>query len=411
VVDHPIRALVSLDEGIEETTVRAALPTDAAIQVVGVLRGVEESWATLRDSQTDLLVLACSGYSERALSLIGGTAREHPELPIVVLSQSSPDGFLSRLFEVGADDVIRLPESPERVRFTLEKVVARRRARSAAEGPEAGSMISVLGPKGGTGKTVTTSNLAAALAAAGKRVVAVDLDLQFGDLALSMGVRPEATIHDLASSPGSLDAEKLDAYLMPHESGARVLVAPTRPDQANLITAEFLRGVYAVLRETHDIVVVDTPPGFTPEVISTIDASSDVCMLSMLDTLSLKNARLGLETLDLMGREAERTVLILNRADSRVGISDDDVMRIVGRKPDIHVPSDIEITRSVNDGSPIVMSRPKSDAAQSFRQLAEVFLARADGAVPATPTDEQPDARPTRLHLLARRGGMSRGSA
>src|SRR5206468_13046395 len=107
VVDHPIRALVSLDEGIEETAVRAALPVDAAIQVVGVLRGVEESWTTLRDTQTDLLVLACSGYSERALSLIGGTAREHPDLPIVVLSQSSPDGFLSRLFEVRADDVIR----------------------------------------------------------------------------------------------------------------------------------------------------------------------------------------------------------------------------------------------------------------------------------------------------------------
>src|SRR4029450_3551190 len=127
--------------------------------------------------------------------------------------------------------------------------------------------------------------------------------------------------------------------------------------------------------------------------------------------LSLKNARLGLETLDLMGREAERTVLILNRADSRVGISDDDVMRVVGGNPGIHVPRDIEITRSVNDGSPIVMSRPKSDAAQSFRQLAEVFLARADGAVPATPADEEPAARPTRLHLLARRGGMSRGSA
>jgi pilus assembly protein CpaE len=232
----------------------------------------------------------------------------------------------------------------------------------------------------------------------------VDLDLQFGDLALCMGVRPETTIHDLASSPGTLDAEKIDAYLVPHESGARVLVAPTRPDHAASITVEFLRSVYGILRATYDYVVVDTSPGFTPEVIAAIDASSDICMLSMLDTLSLKNTRLGLETLDLMGYDSARTVLVLNRADSRVGISDDDVERIVGRKPEVRIPSDVEITRSVNDGRPIVLSKPKTEAAQAFRRLADVFLARTGPSVDASAGAEpQPDAKRGRLHLLARR--------
>src|SRR5580765_5659291 len=125
-------------------TVRAALPQGQNLKVVGFLRGVEQSWSTLQETATDLLIIACSGYSERALSLIGGTAREYPALPIVVLSDSSPDGFLGRLFEVGADDVVRLPEAPERVRFTLQKVVARRRAIATAGGPAAGSMICVL---------------------------------------------------------------------------------------------------------------------------------------------------------------------------------------------------------------------------------------------------------------------------
>jgi pilus assembly protein CpaE len=322
-----------------------------------------------------------------------------------VLSQSSPDGFLSRLFEMGADDVVRLPESPERVRFTLEKVVARRRALATAGGAGHGAMVCVLGPKGGTGKTVTASNLGAALAAAGKRVTMMDLDLQFGDLALCMGVRPETTIYDLATSPGSLDTEKLDAYLVSHESGARVLVAPTRPDQAGVITTDFLRDVYAVLREMSDFLVVDTSPGFSAEVISAIDASSDVCMLGMLDTLSLKNTRLGLETLDLMGYDSERVVLVLNRADSRVGISDDDVERIVSRKPQIRVPSDVEITRSVNDGNPIVLSRPKSEAAQSFRRLADVFMARVERgtAAPDHVADAEPTAKRGRLSLIPRR--------
>ncbi len=402
--EHPIRTLVSLDNGIEEATVRAAMPQDPTIQLVGILRGVEESWATLQETPTDLFVIACSGYSERALSLIGGTAREHPELPVVVLSQSSPDGFLNRLFEVGADDVVRLPESPERVRFALQKVVARRRAAAAAASDTGhGAMVCVLGPKGGTGKTVTTTNLATALATAGKRVAVMDLDLQFGDLALCMGVRPETTIFDLATSPGSLDADKLDAYLVPHESGARVLVAPTRPDQASVVTVEFLREIYAILRATSDFVVVDSAPGFTPEVISAIDASTHACMLGMLDTLSLKNTRLGLETLELMGYDSDRIVLLLNRADSRVGISDDDVMRIVGRKPEIRVPSDVEITRSVNDGRPIVLSRPKSEAAQSFRRLAEALMARAKHVEPEPAEAATAPRQPARRHLLARR--------
>jgi pilus assembly protein CpaE len=129
-------------------------------------------------------------------------------------------------------------------------------------------------------------------------------------------------------------------------------------------------------------------------------------MLGMLDTLSLKNTRLGLETLDLMGYAHDRVVLVLNRADSRVGISDEDVERIVGRKPEIRIPSDVEVTRSVNDGKPIVLSRPKSEAAQSYRRLAEAFLARAAGEAPAdaeeTPA-ETPTSRLPRLHLLARR--------
>ena len=108
------------------------------------------------------------------------------------------------------------------------------------------------------------------------------------------------------------------------------------------------------LRAKHDFVIVDTPPGFTPEVIASIDSSSHVCMVGMLDSLSLKNTKLGLETLELMGYDRDRIRLVLNRADSRVGITHDDVASIIGRKPDVLVPSDRDIPRSVNEGKPIV---------------------------------------------------------
>jgi pilus assembly protein CpaE len=129
-------------------------------------------------------------------------------------------------------------------------------------------------------------------------------------------------------------------------------------------------------------VIVDTPPGFTSEVIATIDASSEVCMVGMLDSLSLKNTKLGLETLDLMGYESDRISLVLNRADSRVGITPEDVSTIVGRTPDVFIPSDREIPRSVNEGTPIVGAKQQSGAAKAFRTLADRY-ARMPAPAPA----------------------------
>jgi pilus assembly protein CpaE len=390
-VQHPARTLVSLDTGIDESAVRASLPATPDIQIVGIVRGVDESWTTLQETPADLLVIACTGYSERALFLIASVVKERPGMPIVVLAQDAPDGFLRRVFEVGADDALRLPESPEHVNFMIQKVLVRKRAAGTLRENGTAPMICVLGPKGGTGKTVTASNLSVALARAGRSVSVVDLDLQFGDLALAMGVRPEKTLYDLVQSGGSLDAEKLEAFVMPHESGARVLVAPTRPDQASAVGPEFLREVYPLLRSTSDFVVLDSSPGFTPEVISAIDNSNYVCMVGTLDTLSLKNTRLGLETLELMGYDQERVALVLNRADSRVGIDDDDVLAVVGKRPDVRVPSDVEVPRSVNEGRPIILSKPDSAAAKAFDELAAVFLRRE--GYDAAPAPEQSEPR------------------
>jgi len=378
-VSEIIKTLVALDEGVDRDDIQASLPVESDIHVVGLVDGLEESWNTLQATPADLIVVACGGYSDRALFFIDGAVKQRPDRPVVVLSLQSPNGFVRRVFESGADDIIALPESPALVRFALQKAVARKQGAAVATGVALAPMICVLGPKGGTGKTVTSCNLAVSLARAGHRPVIVDLDLQFGDVGLSLGLTPDRTIHDLAKAGGTLDAEKLDAYLALHPSGARVLMAPTRPDQAAAITVEFLRDLYAALRTTNDYVIVDTPPGFTPEVIASIDGSSHICMVGMLDSLSLKNTKLGLETLELMGYENERVRLVLNRADSRVGITRDEVKDIVGRNPDVLVPSDRDIPRVLTEGTPIVMANPRSEAARSFAALADLFIVSENG--------------------------------
>jgi pilus assembly protein CpaE len=371
-VTRPIKTLIAVEAGVDHDEVSTALPADAQIEIVGMVDGLEESWATMQETPMDLLVVACGGDSDRALFLIDGAVKQRPERPVVVLYTGTPNGFVRRAFEAGADDIVNLPESPDRVRFTLEKAVARKHG-AMGTGVATSPMICVLGPKGGTGKTLTACNLAVGLASQGHRVAIVDLDLQFGDVGLSLGLSPERTIYDLAKSGGTLDSEKVDGYLATHRSGVHVLMAPSRPDHASAISTQFLRDVYAAVRASHDYVIVDTPPGFTPEVIASIDTSTHLCMVAMLDSLSLKNTKLGLETLELMGYDQGRITFVLNRADTRVGITQVDILEIVGRQADVTVPSDRDIPKSVNQGQTIVEAKPRSNAAQAYRRLAAMY--------------------------------------
>jgi pilus assembly protein CpaE len=379
-----ITALVAIEGGVDENAVRAVLGETQDLELAGIVEGLEAGLTTVGERPTDVVLLACASESEQALWFLRETSRAHPDRPVLVLCSGSPNGFVRHAFEAGATDLLELPAdlparpdiAAEQLMFAVQKAVARHNGAATGVQGALASLICVLGPKGGIGKTLTSANLGVALAAAGRRVAIVDLDLQFGDVGLSLGLTPQRTVYDLVKSGGSLDAEKVDAYLTRHPSGARVLTAPVRPDQAGAVTIEFLRDVYAMLRATHDFVVVDTPPGFSPEVIASIDSSTHVVLVGMLDALSLKNSKLGLQTLALMGYESDRIRVVLNRADTNVGVTPDDVAAVLGRAPDVMVPSHRDVVRSINEGSPVVLSRPRSDAARAFQALAAGFLGR-----------------------------------
>jgi pilus assembly protein CpaE len=385
-----IRILVVLAEHADRQLVESALENEPTLEVVGYADYLED-WRGFLEQPGDLVAIACYGADDGVAAMVDHAVKHRPDRPVVVMSEASPNGFLRAAFEAGADDVITFPQSSDQVAFTLMKVIARRKG-LALPGRSAAPLIAILGPKGGTGKTLIATNLAVALAQRDANVVLVDLDLQFGDIGLALGLSPERTMYDLMKAGAPFDHEKLDRHLIRHSSGVKVLIAPTRPDQASAVSIEFLRDIYASLRTMCDAVIVDTPPGFTPEVIATIDVSSEICMVGMLDSLSLKNTKLGLETLDLMGYDGEHVSLVLNRADSRVGITPEDVSTIVGRGPDVSVPSDREIPRSVNEGTPIVASKQSSGAAKAFRTLADRY-AKTPAAKPAPLPSSQSGVR------------------
>jgi pilus assembly protein CpaE len=402
-----LQILVALDGEVDRGLIEALVSRDPSVSVVDYLELSGPSSSGL--GAGDAMVVAVADYTAQARSFVAGARRQHPQRPIVLICPSSENGYVADAFESGVDDIVPLPTNPSagvdsalarQLVFALEKAAMRKQGGSEPKSEASTNVICVLGPKGGSGKTLTATNLGVALASAGHTVGMLDLDLQFGDLALAMGLAPVRTVYDLVRSGGSLDAEKLEGFLVEHSSGARVLLAPVRPDQAALITVQFMADVQRLLAEMFEFVVIDTPPNFTPEVISAIDASTDVLVVAMRDTLSLKNTKLGLETLERMDYDRGHVRILLNRANTNVGIEREDVLAILGRDVDVLVPSHRDVARSINQGVPIAINRG-SEAAKAFHTLARMYIDASSADIDAIP-EPAPAARPRKRVLFGR---------
>jgi pilus assembly protein CpaE len=383
-----LNVLVALDGEVDRGLIETLIARDPDLHVLDYLELDGPSSSGLGNG--DALIMAVADFTAMARDFAAKAHRQHPSRPVVLLCPTGTSGSVGEAFSSGVDDIVAMPTTPgaaidpglsRQLAFTVEKAVMRRRgtAGSAPKAETVRNVISVLGLKGGSGKTLTAVNLGVALAMAGRKVALMDLDLQFGDVALAMGLTPMRTIYDLVRSGGSLDAGKLEDFLMEHPSGARALLAPVRPDQAAMITVPFLQEVQRLLGEMFEFVVIDTPPSFAPEVISAIDSCNDVLVVAMRDTLALKNTKLGLETLERMDFDRRRVKILLNRANTNVGIEREDVLAILGRDVDILIPSNRDVTRSINQGEPIALSRG-SEAARAFHALAEQYIEAADSA-------------------------------
>jgi pilus assembly protein CpaE len=370
-----MRVLVVTERGLDTDEVRASLAAPGLEIETSV--GIDTSSV---GGDHDLLAIACSGYSDELSTLVERSLRHDPGRPVVILSWSSTTGFLRSLLAEGASEILTMPGDAARVPEVFARLVERAKGLTATT-----PLIAVIGSKGGTGKTLTAANLAVALAQGkeGKRVAVVDADLQFGDIGITLGLAPDRTIYDLVRTGGRVDAEKLKGFMMHHHSGVDALLAPLRPEQANAISAEWMQEVYRLLRQSYDYVVIDTCPGFPPEVITAIDASSHLCVVGEMSASGLKDTRLGLETLEKMGYDKSCIHLILNRVDNSVGLTQEHVAAVLGRQPDLMIPSDKAVTRSSNLGEPIVLQGGlrQPEAARAFQRLAAWFRASRTEAV------------------------------
>jgi pilus assembly protein CpaE len=365
-------------EGFDK--LRESLANHPEIELVGASANVADAAAALAGGHLDAVLHATRSASLPRDEL--AALREHTRAPVLIVASSGTPRMLEEALDSDVADVLLLPQLVENVVYAVRKATHTTRRPHETGGSRRGKIITVFSPKGGTGKTVTATNLSSALAKfEGKKTLLLDLDLQFGDAAIMLGIEPEKTIYDLVVAPGELDSEKLAGYTTKHPCGLEVLPAPLRPEDAELVTEAKLGRLLEVARECFDVIVVDTSPFFHGPMLATLDRTDELLLLCGLDVPTLKNLRLALQTLELLSFPKQRIRIVLNRSTSKVGMKPNEVEGALGMKVRFEVPSDRAVPVSVNRGKPVVLDDEGADVSRAFRQVAHnLFPAEEAGA-------------------------------
>jgi pilus assembly protein CpaE len=354
-------------DGLPE--LREALERHGEVDFVGWSDGVRDSAATLTGGHLEVVLHGTRSSTLPTDEL--AAIREHTQAPVILLASGESSQLLEDALDADVSDVLLLPQMTENIVFAIRKASHSGRRAQGFHGRR-GRIVTVFSPKGGTGKTVTATNLSSAFAKyEGKRTLLLDLDLQFGDAAIMLGLEPEKTIYDLVVAPGELDSEKLAGYTTRHGSGLDILPAPVRPEDAELVTESKLARLLEVARESYDVIVVDTSPFFHGPMLATLDRTDELLLLCGLDVPTLKNVRLSLQTLELLAFPQNRIRLVLNRANSKVGMKPGEVEGALDVKVRFELPSDGKVPLAVNRGTPLVLADDKADFSRAVRAMAK----------------------------------------
>ena len=401
-----IRVLVVDDIPETRDHLTKLLGFESDIDVVGSAASCREALEMAARLTPDVILMDINMPDMDGIAATEQLSSAVPGAAVVMMSVQGEADYLRRSMLAGAREFLVKPFSSDELTASIRQVNARERDKASrmaitsqaaaaaagitgkrtGEAGEPGLIVAVFSPKGGVGRTTVAVNLAVAAATElGKKVVLMDGSFQFGDVGVLLNLNPKSkSIADLIPELDVGELDSIDTFLIDHSAGIRVLLAPPSPETAEMITANGVKKVLETLRRDHDLVVVDCTSYFNDTTLAILDAADVILTMLSLEITSIKNMRLFLEVAEQLGYEAGKVRLVLNRADSALGIRVADVEHSIGRKVDETVVSDgRSVVYALNRGVPFFLSNREAQVSQDILRLARSVVGdRSPVAVP-----------------------------
>ncbi len=331
-------------------------------------------------SWPDILVVSPGTEEAEAIELAETAAISSPKTVVVLVRNQIENGLLPAAMRAGIRDVVDLSRGPEELGQAMERAVswsAIMRSATSDIRPETGhkgTLITVFSSKGGTGKTFLACNLAAAIAARSKSDTALlDVDFSMGDAFTYYGRESSNAIEDILALGTTRDRATILASATELNDNLWGFASPTNPAGED-VPGERLTKLLHSLQATFDYVVVDVPASYSEQVLVALEESDHVCLLASLDVVGIKHLSKALDTLSSIGIPQDKLHIVLNRADSKVGLDPHDVEKVLKITVDSMIPSSRLVPASLNQGHPVYLQEPPSEVAKSIDRLADRLL-------------------------------------
>ena len=342
------------------------LESTGLVEVRARAEHARELEAVLDDHEPSALFVELGNDPEAAF---GAVEKICEPKPVLVFHGPDDSQWILKAMRVGASEYVAA--GPDE-RDQLSAAIQRLAPELAAKAPSGrGSLIAVMGTKGGVGATFTACQLGAALAAKGDSVVIVDGHTRMGDVALHLDLSPEYTVADLASQSGSLDSTYLRTTLSGHPSGVRVLASPKRPEEGDIVSLDCIAQVLGLLVADFDWVIWDLPRDFDDASVHVLDRANQILLVTTPDVPALHHTRVQLDLLGRLGRDAACLRTVVNRFDKKAVVSGKDAESFLGRPVDGVLPNDYaNASICVNEGRTMNDVASRSPLSQAVSGLA-----------------------------------------
>jgi pilus assembly protein CpaE len=332
------------------------------------------------DPAETLVVIGPQADTDEALGFASALRMVRPAVGVILVRERADVDMLNQALQSGVREVVQagdhaaLAAACRRSRDVSWRILAA--TTTERNGPTVdGKIITVFTAKGGVGKTMLAINLGVVLAQRGaNKVCVVDLDLSSGDIAISLLLDPVRTLADAVSMIGHIDITGAASLLTPYRPGLEMLLAPVSPGDAEKVPPSLVGELLAVLRTMFDYVVVDTPPHISEHVLTALDASAHHVLLTTPDVPALKNLRVVLDVLDMLSYPAEIRSVVLNRAEPKLRLSQEDVERVIRTPVAAQIPASRAVPIAVNKGTPITLASPGHAVSKAINNFARQRL-------------------------------------
>ena len=382
-----IKTIIVDDSFDTRNNIKQLLSFENRIEVIGEAENGAEAVFIAKEARPDIILMDINMPVVDGIRATEEITMSVSETTVIIMSVQGETEYVRKAMTAGARDFISKPFDGDDLARTIIRafeIEAMRREKVTAPKKHEdvkSKVITLFSTKGGVGKTTIASNLAVSIVRTTKKNVAlVDLDLQFGDIAITLNVSVKNSISDLIKEFGQLDAELMEEYLVTHFSGVKVLTAPIKPEYAEYITGNHVEKIIKTLQETYHYIIIDTSANFHETVLTSLDMSDRILLISTLDLPTIKNVKAGIDVMETLRYPPDKISIVLNKASEQYGIKYSDFEKTLRHPIWSYVPEDNHtVITSANKGFPFVMTRTETKVAKAIIDIGKKITNDMDG--------------------------------